>query len=435
MVFNLISTSCFKDDEIDLPSDHSSFVVSIERNDLQGWIILGSSDGQQILEYQSFSGQSTLEFDTEPENISLTMIIKFENLFGEDSITYYIIQSYQSVNLQNWVFKSNETGAFEPTAVNVTLTYPEDIYTRYLVSSHNGIYDHHNAPPPGNVEVDMYINRLQKNGRASVYGAVFTENGGFGSLLPDQEFIGNQPNSYSLDLQQPLTSKSVFSEVPFTGIYIDGNWDNRSNQVRLWDEYYPDSKSGNNQSEYMIKYFENSTFEEFALSCFYSDELIVYTFDKYFDANNGIPDMLEDFNLSVTANPAMGGLISDINVSGEVDFMYSFSGYIEDFPEIIEYSWTTYVDGNVSEIAIYELPPEIKEAIGIAYEKIEPYYIAVAEYGGMNTLSDYLEVIRTEGISSTDGFDYRKNYKRYFYDYKTSCQNNVLGEDKLKTIW
>ncbi|MCB2220340.1 MAG: hypothetical protein KQI35_08100 [Bacteroidetes bacterium] len=435
LVFNLISTSCFKDDEIDLPADNSNFVVSIERNDLQGWIIIGSSDGQETLEYKSFSGPSTLEFDTKPENITLTMVIQFDDLFGDDTITYYTINTYQSVNLQNWFFKPLETGGFEPTEINVTMTYPEDIYTRYLVSTHNGTYDYHNAPPPGNVEVDMLISRLQKNGKASLYGAVFTENGGFGSLLPDQEFASDQVNTYSLDLQQPLTSKLLMSAVPFKSIYIDGIWANRSNQIRLWDESFSNSKWGHNQSEYLIKYLENNTFEEFGLSCYYNDEMISYTFDKYYDASEGIPDNIADFNLSVTANPAMDGLISDINVSGEADFIHASGGYMENFPKIREYSWSNFVDGNASEIALVELPLEIKQEIGIDYEKIEPYYVAVAEYGGIDNLSDYLAVMRSESKSLFDGFDYRKSYKRYFYDYNTSQKNTVLTRDELKTIW
>jgi hypothetical protein len=411
----LLNSSCKNDKEKDMDNsgtNHFSYSFQDGYKYDYAWVVLHNLEGTEVVDYKKIEGDGIADFgEINGGKVTVTTIRvdTFSNANGDDSRSIHITSDYNSPS-GNWVFKGVNYYDGLLGAADITMTYPASNYNEYhWATSYNSYYS--DEVPSDQIHVQDNMYRLD-GGKCSVYGAVVQDDGGRCNWLLDQSFQLGQTNYYNLELINPLDRVNFVSSKALTYFYIKGCWNQRVSNLNLYYKEYMNKAicRGTNHNAYLPA---NMPFPNLVFTGIYTDGYILYSYRKYFNATQGLPDIIEIPDITTTAiyNESTDE-ITNIQIDGTVDQLFgnwNYHGYTD--TNHISINWDVYANWDSPSIKRPVLPQEIIDDIGCEVNIMQASCIGLIDY---NSTASHSDIIRRFFIYDTPV------YQRYDESYSYS---------------
>ena len=435
LILSIVS-SCKKDDN-DNGNDNESnkFTISFKDGYIldYAWVVINSPDGNTVIDYKKVEGNTNLDFGKiDEESITVTTINIDTSFVNGQERKYIFINSYLTSPLGDWVLKGGNTNNQILGSTDLTMTYPNGSYNEYIIGTSNSWHSSHEVPND-HINKQFEVYNLDAGNKFSIYGAVLTDNGGYCNWLIDQNFQLNTTNNYELELNESLNVKNAFTNRPLKYIYLLGCWNQRNSQLLLYNNMYLNTAS-NGEYFHDIIYPLNIPISDLYFEGSYYDNNIEYSFGKFYNMSQGLPDQIDIPEIGVSAfyNETYDE-ITNIQIDGAADQINGFWFYYfnSDVSRYIIY-WNVYADFSYSSIKRPVLPQEVINNIGENINMLEAYSIEIIDF---NTTSNHNDIINRFFIDNIPDMQLCDEcYFSSYLFYQTKKSNINLNKRRMHNI-
>jgi hypothetical protein len=426
----LLVSSCKKDEDDSNTNPSSNF--SVRFADGYGydyaWVVLHNLEGTEVIDYKKIEGDGIANFGEISGGKVTVTTIRIDTssyVIGYDRRYIYIASDYYCPS-GNWVFKgANYSDDLLGTA-DITLTYPASNYNEYYWATSDN-WDYSDEVPYDQIQGNDNVYRLDDGDKYAIYGAVIQDDEGYCNWQLDQSFQLGQNNYYNLELTEPLDKITFVSSKPLDRFHIDGCWNQRISNLGLYYKNHWDAAPYG--ETYHNAYLPaNMPFSCLMFSADYYDEYFGYYYCKFFDTPQGLPDIMELPDKTITAVYNEGSdEITNIQIDGTVDQLYGL-WYYKDYIDTnyITINWYVYANWDRPSIKRPVLPQEIIDDIGYGIDIMEAKRISLLDY---NNTSNQSDIIRWLFI--VDAPTYQQNYDEICSYYYYFNPNKSQDFDKM----
>jgi len=411
--------SCKKDDDKN-PVTHFSVTYQDGYAYDYGWVVLHNPDGTEVIDYKKIEGDGVADFgDINGGIVSVTMIrvdtITYSN--GEKR-TYIDIMSDYASPCGNWIFRGNNTSDESLGTADITMTYPDDNYNEYFIhTTSTGTYS--DGVPPGGINKQLNVYRLDEGNKYSIYGAVLRDNGGYCNWLLDQNFQLYQANYYNLELSKTLNNVNFTTSKPIDYFYVYGLWDKRESDLVLFRKDCWDSSPGwetNHNANLPL----NMPVSHLMFSGSYYDGNHSYYYRKFYDMPQGLPGNIDipDKTITGTYNESTDE-ITNIQLNGTADQIIGRWYYWDNSNTADLYiSWSVYANWDFPSIKRPVLPQEILSDIVDEINMMNCVLIGFADYNTTASHADIINQFFVNVVPAGQRYDEYFSYYHYLEPYK-----------------
>ena len=276
--------------------------------------------------------------------------------------------------------------------------------------------------------ISLVWTRLDEGNKYSLYGAVFTERGGYCNWLLDQDFIVNTTNYFNIDLNKQLNTKSFETSKPLRYYYIYACWNQRNSYLYLYWDYYYDL-----QTNHVLIYPFDIPVNALRFNGYGYENDYSYSYCKYFNASTGLPAYMEipDQTISAYYNEITEE-IENINITGKADQIRGRWHYYNNDSIYISINWNVYTNWDFTSIKRPVLPQEILDDIGEYIDLLTPYSISLVDYNTTSSHSGIIKRFFINDVPVNQRYDEAFYYYYYFNQYKS---NDHFKRNKDKHLY
>jgi hypothetical protein len=387
-------------------NDTYTFTIEFKNNYVQDyiWLIFYSLDGSEIIETRKIFSDGEASFELPAERVTFTMIRGMTSSSGKKSIN---LTTDINVPGGKLIFNGNNYTGTPLGSADFNISFAQNNYEDYILSLPNSTYNYYIEQSPILKTRNIYI--LEPNQKISSLCMVYNDQQeGLYGYVQDQDFILNESNPVSYTLNKSLETINTSSNKPVDYLslyaYKGSEYLRFTVGTKSTDDLYthnvlhaaefPGIKSG-----YYAGYRNND---------------IRYTkhinnLDNFSNLSIDIPDASIDGSYDQGAKKYY-----NIQVSGNADQIAGEWNYYND--EGSAY-WVVYQHASASEIAILEIPANIKSDIEFDPNLLIPYRLMLLDY---NTTQNFDEII--EKFFKQDRPFY-EDYQEYF-SYSKYIENS-----------
>lgn len=426
----LAAPSCKKDDDNNGTSKHFSMSFQDGYLDDYGWVVLHNPDGTEVIDYKKIEGDGTADFGEINGGIISTTIIRVDTInYGNGYTgTYIYLYSYFASPCGNWKFKGGSYSDDPLGTADITMTYPEDNYNEYFLNTTSTGHNSEQVPPGGlNQQYNVYY--LDEGNKYSLYGAVMQGNGGWCNWLLNQNFQLYQTNYYSFELNKTLSQVNVTTSKPLDYFYLNGFYNDRNSDLRLYRKSYYNTTSGE-ETNHTVYVPENMPVSHLLFNGSYSGDNTSYNYRKFFDMQQGLPGNIEipHQTISATYNESTDE-IYNIQVNGTADQVSGNWGFWDNSgSNAFSISWYVYANWDYPSLQRPVLPQEIRDEIGEEIYLLECYRIVLNDFNTTSNLADIVNYFFINEVPTSQRYDESFSYYYYFDQYKSRDFNQRKEE-------
>jgi len=377
-----------------------------------GYVILHSLDGKEVIEYKEVNSGETVVFE-DLENSHVTFTIVNTNVSG-----VYWLSSYYEVPVTNYQIENLTINHESIGTVDLDISYPdpngETDYTEKRMSLNGFIEDLENSN-------DIPVYNLYSNDKIKIFGYVWDEYAKYGyyNWVESDEFIKNGTNKFALDIDKPFKEKVITSNRDIKDVFINVVCDPYNDDVHYFNKRvsYANIRSDEiTEKKHKVYYTDILDGDLYSVNLFnYLTDGSRYEMNVYCDE---LPDIIEIPSDEIEANyDVENEIILDVVCNGVGDFMLATWSYhnkvLTDSSENhmswsseIVTGWNIFTPKTYNNICRPEIPDEI---ILNEYNDLHLSCI-VYDYSKINGYDDFFRT--NSGLSSFPNVELG-NYYRY----------------------
>ncbi len=413
-------SSCKKDDDNGNGNDSYPFSVELKDGYFRdyGYVVLHSLDGKQVIDYKKIVGDGIADFGKLNEDKVTVTTIRIESLKSGEYIRIYTDLSSPT---GHWIFNGETSGDQTETKADITMNYPNENFQILMLSSTLGYnYSYSVNVPDDQTNREFKLTGFQSGDKLSIYGAVYTQQGGYYNWLPDQSFQPNITNYYSFEADKQIDNKFVSINKPIYNFGLSGFTKSRSGQNSFKLFKY------NNYTEPFtninVRYPFNLSLTDLLLLCSGNTSDGWFSYTNFINPSEPVPDNITIPGKSITAEyNSLNDEITNIQISGESDQTGAIWSYSVHDPDYLRVNWFVYAENDIPALKRPELPQEIMNDIGDKISLLKVTSILLTDY---DLTSSHADIIKRFFIEDVPVYErYNEGFSYYYF----------LSDDKSHT--
>jgi len=387
----------------------NDFVMHFQNNYIRGtgWVVL-ETGGEYFIE--PVLGDQT---------------IVFEDIIGERG-NVYIIRNYYwgsyhdiiinydpDVKLGEWFLKGENYIGDTNSEYKVTLNYPEEDYSKYMISSSRYSFTWGYSPGGNSIIKQRNVRYLDSNNNISFFNAVYNEDitkeiyayCDWGSDLPFTQGIVNE---YTFDLDKPMSYKSISTNRIIDQSFLSAYRNSMKDYIIFDANWFWDSPSDN----FNMFYSNDFPFEKLELSLSNYSDSCYFGYAQNIEDINSIPSSVSIPTSEIMSNYNADNLsFENIMINGDADQIAANWNY-EDGNLYV--GFTYYSPYDVNEISFPGLPSEIADTLGIDVSLFQPYSIGMSDYDTCENMDDIINIVFKQQLPYKNYYNTRYSTNQYF---------------------
>lgn len=415
-VLILGASSCKKDN--DNGNGNETYPFSVEFKDGYfrdyGYVVLYSLDGSHVFDYKKIVGDGIADFGELNEDKVTVTTIRVEN----DGDNIVVITDLASPS-GHWIFRGVPYFDETNSIADITMGYPDETYQKLLLSSTLGYnYRYLNNVPAGQMNREFKLTDFNTGDKLSIYGAVYTEQGGYYNWLPEQSFQPNVTNYFSFMANKPLDNKIVNINKPLYNFDLRGFTKSRSRQnyfrlFKFWDLSQPINSIS-------VSYPFNIPLTDLLMICSGETTDYGFSYTNFIDPNTPVPDNITIPSKSITAQyNSSNDEIINIHISGESDHIGARWDYTNNDPNYLRVYWYMYAEKDVSALKRPNLPQEIMNDIGDKINLLKVSSVTMTDYDLTTSHADIIKRFFIEDVPVYERYNEGFSYYYFLSDEKS----------------
>ena len=387
----------------------NDFIMHFQDNYIRGtgWVLL-EIDGEYLIE--PVYGDQTIIFEDIVVERGNVYIIRDYYWYDEQQI---IINYDPNVKLGEWFLKGDKYIGDTNSEYEVTLNYPEEDYSKYMISNSRYSFTWSYSPGGASITKQRSVRNLDSNNNISFFNAVYNEDISkeiyaycdWGLDLP---FTQGTVNEYTFDLDKPMSYKSITTNRIIDRSYLSAYRNSMKDYIMFDANWFWDSPSDN----FNMFYSNGFPFEKLELSFSNNSDSCYFGYAQNLEDINSIPSSVSIPTSEITSNYNANNLtFENIMINGDADQINANWNYEEDNLYV---GFTYYSPSDVNEISFPGFPSEIADTLGIDVSLFQPHSIGMSDYDTCENMDDIINIVFKQQLPYKNYYNTRYSTNQYF---------------------